>query len=140
MDFLKSPSEKLDCLIESTTIMTDVLKLTQVNEGAASADSILPISIFILLKACPTRLWSNIKYLFHSLQNNSTHKISLNIDILFFVIVSLARSVIRIRCSLKSGIVSRKLNLQLTSLPTSFQSKLVCLMKSSTSKYLLSNE
>ncbi|KAL4511721.1 hypothetical protein ABPG72_012566 [Tetrahymena utriculariae] len=63
IDYVKSPSEKLDCLIESTTIMTNVLKLTQTSNNAASADSILPISIYILLKACPTRLWSNINFI-----------------------------------------------------------------------------
>ncbi|EAR94380.2 GTPase-activator protein for Ras-like GTPase (macronuclear) [Tetrahymena thermophila SB210] len=63
IDYVKSPSEKLDCLIESTTIMTNVLKLTQTSDNAASADSILPISIYILLKACPTRLWSNINFI-----------------------------------------------------------------------------
>jgi len=63
MDYVKSPQEKLESLIESTTIMTNVLKLTSASDGAASADSILPLSIYILLKAAPTRLCSNINFI-----------------------------------------------------------------------------
>lgn len=49
MDDCKSASEKLDCLLGSTKIMSDVLQLT--NDEAASADTTVPIMIKILLMA-----------------------------------------------------------------------------------------
>ena len=54
MDIYKTASEKLDCLLNCTKIMTDVLKLA--SDEPASADTTVPIMIKILLKAKPKRL------------------------------------------------------------------------------------
>lgn len=53
MDNRKTPQDKLDCLLRSTKMMTDVLTLTTSKEKTKGqgADDILPIVIYILLKA-----------------------------------------------------------------------------------------
>jgi hypothetical protein len=42
--------------------MTEILKLGSNNDEAASADVTLPNLIYILIKAKPKRMYSNIKY------------------------------------------------------------------------------
>lgn len=42
--------------------MTNVLSLTSEKDEPASADTTYPIMVYILLKACPRRLVSNLKY------------------------------------------------------------------------------
>ena len=44
--------------------MVSVLKLTNVKDEAAGADDIMPLVIYIVLKSCPQRLYSNIKFNF----------------------------------------------------------------------------
>jgi hypothetical protein len=61
MDNSKTSIDKLDCLISCTKKMSDILKLTSINDEPASADTTLPIMIYILLKAVPQRLYSNLK-------------------------------------------------------------------------------
>ena len=61
IDNSRTPSEKLDCMTETTKIMTNVLQLTANKDNPAGADETLPIFIYILLKAAPQRLYSNIK-------------------------------------------------------------------------------
>ena len=53
MDNAKTSLEKLDSMILCTKKMSDILKLTSVRDEAASADTTLPIMIYILLKAIP---------------------------------------------------------------------------------------
>jgi len=69
MDNHKTPQGKLDCLFRSMRIMNDVLTLITSNEKAkgVGADEILPIVIYILLKAQPKRFYSN----FYFIQNFS---------------------------------------------------------------------
>ena len=47
--------------MESLKIMTDVISLTSNTDDAAGADEMLPLFIYILLKAAPQRLFSNVK-------------------------------------------------------------------------------
>ena len=53
MDNNKTAVSKLDSMISCTKIMTDVLKLTALKDEATSADTMLPIMIYLLLKAAP---------------------------------------------------------------------------------------
>jgi hypothetical protein len=61
IDQFKTPSEKLECIINCTQTMTNILSLTSEKDEAASADTTYPIMVYILLKACPRRLFSNLK-------------------------------------------------------------------------------
>lgn len=51
MDTKKTPKEKLECLMESTKIMSDVINLTSNSGSGKGADEFLPLTIYILLKA-----------------------------------------------------------------------------------------
>ncbi|KAM3135380.1 hypothetical protein pb186bvf_012538 [Paramecium bursaria] len=62
MDNNKTAVSKLDSMIQCTKIMTDVLKLTALKDEATSADTMLPIMIYLLLKAAPQRLHSNLNF------------------------------------------------------------------------------
>ena len=62
MDDVKTASEKLNCLLNCTKIMNEVLHFTQ--DEPASADTTVPIMIKVLLIAKPKRLQSNLKYCF----------------------------------------------------------------------------
>lgn len=53
MDNSRTAIEKMDAMIQCTKMMSDVLKLTSVKDEAASADTTLPIMIYIILKAAP---------------------------------------------------------------------------------------
>lgn len=62
MDNRASPLEKLECMIECFRTITQVLELAASKEGAGSTDDTLPIMIYVIIKACPKRLHSNLKY------------------------------------------------------------------------------
>ena len=62
IDQFKTPSEKLECIPNCTQTMTNILSLTSDKDEAASADTTYPIMVYILLRACPRRLVSNLKY------------------------------------------------------------------------------
>ena len=53
MDNARTALEKMDAMISCTKMMSDVLKLTSVKDEAASADTTLPIMIYIILRAAP---------------------------------------------------------------------------------------
>lgn len=53
MDNARTALEKMDAMIQCTKMMSDVLKLTSVKDEAASADTTLPIMIYIILRAAP---------------------------------------------------------------------------------------
>ena len=72
LDTKRSPKEKLTCIVDCSRKIFEALRLSALksaesNEGvatsAASADDFLPVFIFIILKACPPRLKSNINYI-----------------------------------------------------------------------------
>ncbi|XP_066142977.1 rab5 GDP/GTP exchange factor isoform X1 [Euwallacea fornicatus] len=60
MDSVKAPQEKLQCVVKCCRSVVEVLQHCQ--GGPVSADEFLPALIFVVLKANPARLKSNILY------------------------------------------------------------------------------
>jgi len=70
LDTKTLPKDKLACIVESSRKIFDAFRLSneksEVDDGpqsVASADDFLPLFIFIILKANPPRLKSNINYI-----------------------------------------------------------------------------
>ena len=61
MDSFATPLEKLECIVSCCRSIFNLLKHTV--GGPASADEFLPALIFVVLKANPVRLHSNINYI-----------------------------------------------------------------------------
>lgn len=63
IDDFSSPSEKLTCLVDCITTIVNVLELCGPVGTAVSADDSLPIIIYVVIKAQPERMHSNLNYI-----------------------------------------------------------------------------
>lgn len=61
LDLAMTPIDKLKCFVDCFKTIVNVLALTNDKGESAGADDSLPLSIYVLLKAAPQRLYSNIK-------------------------------------------------------------------------------
>ena len=60
---MKSPSEKLECIVECYTIITEILVRFSSRKEAPGADDSLPIFIYIILRACPPTIYTNLNFI-----------------------------------------------------------------------------
>lgn len=58
-----SPIEKLNCLVECITIIVNVLELCSNSDSGISSDDSLPIIIYVVIKAQPKWMYSNLNYI-----------------------------------------------------------------------------
>lgn len=63
MDNRMTPYEKLECMVECFKIITQVIDLAASKDGGGGADDTLPIMIYVILKACPKRMHSNLNFI-----------------------------------------------------------------------------
>eukprot|EP00742_Colponemidia_sp_Colp-10_P010249 GILJ01011247.1.p1 GENE.GILJ01011247.1~~GILJ01011247.1.p1 ORF type:complete len:1177 (-),score=184.84 GILJ01011247.1:43-3066(-) len=63
MDRYKSPSEKLQCIVECCRIVMNLLELCCSRDDPPGADVSFPILIYVIIKANPPRLFSNLQYI-----------------------------------------------------------------------------
>lgn len=63
IDDFSSPGEKLTCLVDCITTIVNVLELCGPAGSAVSADDSLPIIIYVVVKAQPERMHSNLNYI-----------------------------------------------------------------------------
>jgi hypothetical protein len=62
MDEEKSPYEKLKCVSSAHKIINNCIQFCSGKDEHAGADDLSPIFQYIILKAKPKRIFSNIKY------------------------------------------------------------------------------
>ena len=62
IDTYRSPAEKLSCFVSCMSIIVNVLSLMSSGGGVGTDDS-LPLIIYIVLKAQPQRMYSNLNYI-----------------------------------------------------------------------------
>ena len=63
IDNYRSPGEKLNCFVNCMSIIVNVLSLMSSSGGGVGTDDSLPLIIYIVLKAQPVRLYSNLNFI-----------------------------------------------------------------------------
>lgn len=63
IDNYRAPADKLNCFVNCMSIIVNVLSLMSSGGGGVGTDDSLPIVIYVVLKAKPTRLYSNLNYI-----------------------------------------------------------------------------
>ena len=63
IDNYRAPADKLNCFVDCMSIIVNVLSLMSSGSGGVGTDDSLPIVIYVVLKAKPQRLYSNLNYI-----------------------------------------------------------------------------
>lgn len=63
IDNKRTTIDKFDSIVQLQKFITDVLQINSIKDEPAGADDLLPIIIYILLKAQPQKIYSNINFL-----------------------------------------------------------------------------
>lgn len=64
MEKMKTAGEKLNCIVEACKLIVECYSLICVKDAPVSAEDVYPIVIYVLIRAAPRRLISNIKYIY----------------------------------------------------------------------------
>ena len=62
MDKVKTAGEKLNCINECIKIIVNSYHLINDSDDPASAEDIYPLVVYVLIKAAPKRMISNMTY------------------------------------------------------------------------------
>lgn len=60
MDKVKTAGEKLNCIMECSKVIISSYRLINDSDQPASAEDIYPLVVYVLLKAAPKRMISNM--------------------------------------------------------------------------------
>ena len=63
MDEVKSISEKMKCIEEAHSNINNIIKFSSGKNENAGADEITPVFYYVVMKAQPKRVYSNINYI-----------------------------------------------------------------------------
>ena len=60
---MKTAGQKLNCIVDACKLINQCYSLICSKDSPVTADDIYPIVVYVLIKAAPRRLISNLKYL-----------------------------------------------------------------------------
>lgn len=63
LEIYRAPADKLDCFVNCMSIIVNVLSLMSTSGSGVGTDDSLPLIIYIIIKAQPKRLHSNLNYI-----------------------------------------------------------------------------
>lgn len=59
----KAPRDKLVCILNCCRVISNLLSMAAKENSAAGADDFLPVLIYVLIRACPSNLESNLAFI-----------------------------------------------------------------------------